>query len=195
MQELLRIDRIAVDAGFVVQMRPCRTAGRAHAADDLTDANFVADFDVDLREVAIAGRQARCRDRSRPFCRSRRSSRRRRPYPLRSHELGRRCRRGNPSPVCIAATCKNGSTRTPNVELRSISPFTGLRSGTRRSVRVRCSACVRAIFTRATARSKLLPSPGNLIGTNGPPLPAGAGPPSLRPRSASTPRSRRALPS
>ena len=34
-------------------------------------------------------------------------------------------------PVCIAASCTNGSMRTPNGEVSSISPVTGLRTGTR----------------------------------------------------------------
>src|SRR5512135_1926737 len=57
-QELLRIDRFAVDAGLIVQMRAGRTACRANLADDLADADLLADFDVDLRQMAIAGGEA-----------------------------------------------------------------------------------------------------------------------------------------
>src|SRR5712671_5712139 len=36
-QEFLRIDRVAVDPGFIVQMRTGRAAGRADRADHLAD--------------------------------------------------------------------------------------------------------------------------------------------------------------
>src|SRR5690349_21780180 len=45
-QELLRIDRIAIDARFIMQMRPRRAAGRADAADDLSDAHALSDLHV-----------------------------------------------------------------------------------------------------------------------------------------------------
>src|SRR5579864_7535214 len=41
-----------------MQMRAGRAPGRTHAADDLADADLVADVDVDLRKVAVAGREA-----------------------------------------------------------------------------------------------------------------------------------------
>src|SRR3981189_2913207 len=41
-----------------MQMRTGRAAGRADGADHLSDLDWVADPDVDLRQVAIAGRQA-----------------------------------------------------------------------------------------------------------------------------------------
>src|SRR6266853_351254 len=57
-QEFLRVDRFAVDPGFVVQMRTGRSAGRADGADYLTDSDQVADLHVDLGQMAVAGRQA-----------------------------------------------------------------------------------------------------------------------------------------
>src|SRR6266403_4797433 len=57
-QEFLRVDRFAVDPGFVVQMRAGRPAGRAHSADHLTDLDLIANPDADLRQMAVAGRQA-----------------------------------------------------------------------------------------------------------------------------------------
>src|SRR4051794_34499613 len=54
-QEFLRIDRFAVDPGFVVQMRAGRPAGRAHGADHLSNADLVADPNVDLRHMAVSG--------------------------------------------------------------------------------------------------------------------------------------------
>src|SRR5690242_13306465 len=39
-------------------MRPGRTAGRTELADDGARAHRVADRDVDLRQMAVAGRQA-----------------------------------------------------------------------------------------------------------------------------------------
>src|SRR5438309_7115293 len=48
-QELLRINRFAVDPGFVVQMRAGRSAGRANGADHLSDFDQIADPDAYLR--------------------------------------------------------------------------------------------------------------------------------------------------
>ncbi len=57
-REFLRIDRLAVDAGLVVQMRAGRTPGRTDPADDFADAHGLAYFHVDLGEMAVAGGQA-----------------------------------------------------------------------------------------------------------------------------------------
>src|SRR3954469_10580234 len=57
-QKFLRIDGVAIDAGFVVQMRTCGAAGRTDGADYLTDFDDLADLDIDLGEMAVAGRQA-----------------------------------------------------------------------------------------------------------------------------------------
>src|SRR4051794_13038474 len=57
-QEFLRIDRFAIDAGFVVQMRSGRAAGRADPADGLADLDLLADLHFDLRHVTVAGREA-----------------------------------------------------------------------------------------------------------------------------------------
>src|SRR6185312_4779803 len=57
-QELLRIDRFAVDTRLVMQMGPGGAAGRADLADDLADVDDLADLDVDLREVAVPRREA-----------------------------------------------------------------------------------------------------------------------------------------
>src|SRR5204863_5083698 len=57
-QKLLRIDGIAINAGFVVQMRARRATGRADRADHLADLDDLADLDVDLGEMAVAGRQS-----------------------------------------------------------------------------------------------------------------------------------------
>src|SRR6185295_17510262 len=56
-QELLRINRLAIDAGLVVQVRAGRSAGRADPADDLAGAHRLAFFDVSRREVRVACRQ------------------------------------------------------------------------------------------------------------------------------------------
>src|SRR5262249_16821067 len=53
-QEFLRIDSIAIDAGFVMQMRTCRAPGGAACADHLADPDDIADLDVDLGEMAVA---------------------------------------------------------------------------------------------------------------------------------------------
>src|SRR5262249_7720830 len=57
-QELLRIDRVAVDAGLVMQMRPRGTAGRSDLADDLADLDALPDLDVDLGEMPVARGEA-----------------------------------------------------------------------------------------------------------------------------------------
>src|SRR5580692_12909800 len=57
-QKFLRIDRFAVDAGLVMQMRAGRAPGRADPADHLADANALADANVDLGEMAVAGGEA-----------------------------------------------------------------------------------------------------------------------------------------
>src|ERR1700722_1245959 len=57
-QELLRVDRLAVDAGLVMQVRPGGASGRAHAADGLAGLDGLADLHVDLRHVAVARREA-----------------------------------------------------------------------------------------------------------------------------------------
>src|SRR3984893_17722044 len=53
-QEFLRVDRFAVDPGFVVQMRAGRYAGGADRADHLCDPDLSANLDVDLRQMAVA---------------------------------------------------------------------------------------------------------------------------------------------
>src|SRR5262245_13238978 len=57
-QELLRIDRVAVDARLIVQMRPGRAAGRADLADGLTHSDLLADLHVDFGQMAVARRKA-----------------------------------------------------------------------------------------------------------------------------------------
>ena len=133
-QEFLRIDRLAVDARLVMQMRAGRAAGRADLADGLADPHRLADLDVDLRQVAVAGGEAvavvdldhlavaafpagdasRCRWRWRA--------------PDRRCRRANRCRCGSPGRP------RNGSMRMPNGELISTSPMTGLRTGTATSV-------------------------------------------------------------
>src|SRR3954452_20369524 len=56
-QKLLRVDGVAVDPGFIMQMRTRGAAGRADGADHLADPDDIADLDVDLRKMAVAGRQ------------------------------------------------------------------------------------------------------------------------------------------
>src|SRR6516225_306058 len=56
-QELLGVDGFAVDPRFIMQMRAGGAAGRADLADHLSDPDGVADLDVDLREMAVAGRK------------------------------------------------------------------------------------------------------------------------------------------
>src|SRR5690606_14654154 len=57
-QKTLRIDRIAIDAGFVMQMRPGGAAGGADVANGLADADALADLDANGGEVAVAGGEA-----------------------------------------------------------------------------------------------------------------------------------------
>src|SRR5437762_9881968 len=57
-QELLRINSLAVDAGFVVQMRTGRTSRRTDEPDHLADLHDLADLDIDLGEMAVAGRKS-----------------------------------------------------------------------------------------------------------------------------------------
>src|SRR5580700_6461657 len=57
-EEFLRIDRFAIDAGLVMQMRAGRAPGRADPADHLAAANALADANVDLGEMAVAGGKA-----------------------------------------------------------------------------------------------------------------------------------------
>ena len=64
----------------------------------------------------------------------------------------------------------NGSMRTPKPDDRSISPVTGLRTGTLPSVRVSRSTCARAMLMRWTWRSKAPASAGGRAATNGPPV-------------------------
>src|SRR5262249_1121340 len=56
-EEFLRIDRFAVDAGFIVESRPGRASRRSDFADHLADLPDLADLDVDLGEMAVAGRE------------------------------------------------------------------------------------------------------------------------------------------
>src|ERR1700726_4447221 len=57
-QKFLRIDRFAVDAGLVMQMRAGRAPGRAQASDHLADANALPNLDVDFRQMAVTGGKA-----------------------------------------------------------------------------------------------------------------------------------------
>src|SRR6478609_9364636 len=54
-QEFLGIDGFAVDPRFIVQMRSGGAAGRADFTDHLADLHAIADLDVDLRKMAVAG--------------------------------------------------------------------------------------------------------------------------------------------
>jgi len=51
----LRIDRVAVDPRFVVQVRAGGTPGRSDPAYDLANAYDLADFHADLRQMAVTG--------------------------------------------------------------------------------------------------------------------------------------------
>src|SRR5437764_848669 len=55
-QKFLRVDRVAVDPRFIMQMRAGGAAGRADRADHLADLDGVADLDVDFGQMAVAGR-------------------------------------------------------------------------------------------------------------------------------------------
>src|SRR6202041_3947306 len=57
-QEFLRVDRFAVDPGFVMQMRTGRSAGRPDRTDHLSNLDLVADLDADFGQMAVAARQA-----------------------------------------------------------------------------------------------------------------------------------------
>ena len=56
-QNLVRIDRLAVDARLVMEMRARGAAGRAETAHALAGLELVAHLDVDLRQMAIACRE------------------------------------------------------------------------------------------------------------------------------------------
>src|SRR5215831_18000286 len=56
-QEFLRIDCLAVDSRFIMQMRACRASGRADFADHLSDLDDIADLDADLGQMAVTRRQ------------------------------------------------------------------------------------------------------------------------------------------
>src|SRR5262245_46561341 len=57
-QKPLRVDRLAIDAGLVVQVRAGGATSRADPADDLANVHRLADLDVDARQVSVAGREA-----------------------------------------------------------------------------------------------------------------------------------------
>src|ERR1700676_4354830 len=57
-EEFLRVHRLAVDPGLVVQVRAGRTAGGADLAEALAELDLLPDLHVDLRHVAIAGRES-----------------------------------------------------------------------------------------------------------------------------------------
>src|SRR5947207_2833106 len=56
-QKLLRVDGIAVDARFVMQMRAGGATGGADGADHLSDLDDIANPDVNFRKVPITCRQ------------------------------------------------------------------------------------------------------------------------------------------
>src|SRR6202035_1340311 len=49
-QKFLRIDRFAVDAGLVMQMRAGGASGRGQAGDHLADADALSEPDGDFRQ-------------------------------------------------------------------------------------------------------------------------------------------------
>src|SRR6516225_4493751 len=53
-EEFLRVDGFAFDPNFIMQVR----SGRAEFANDTACTHGVADRDVDLGEMAVAGHQA-----------------------------------------------------------------------------------------------------------------------------------------
>ncbi|PAV93290.1 hypothetical protein WR25_26979 [Diploscapter pachys] len=57
-QERHRVHRMAVDTDFIMQVRAGRTAGRPHQCDQLAARHARAIGDEDLRQMAIAGRDA-----------------------------------------------------------------------------------------------------------------------------------------
>src|SRR5262245_50331608 len=57
-QEFLRVDRLAFEPRFVVQMRSRRAPGRTDLADDLSGLDGLADANVDRRQVTVAARQS-----------------------------------------------------------------------------------------------------------------------------------------
>src|SRR5262249_51567913 len=57
-QEAFGIDGFTRDARFIVEMRTRRASRGTYPADDLADLDDLSDADLDLREVAIAGRQS-----------------------------------------------------------------------------------------------------------------------------------------
>src|SRR5215475_11918846 len=57
-QEFLRVDRLAFEPRFVVQVRSGRAPGRADVADDLSGLDGLADANGDRRQVTVAGRQS-----------------------------------------------------------------------------------------------------------------------------------------
>src|SRR5437763_16042704 len=57
-QEPLRVDRLAVDARLVMQMRAGGAPSRADTADDLADPNSLPDFHIDCRKMRVARRKA-----------------------------------------------------------------------------------------------------------------------------------------
>src|SRR5215471_17136217 len=56
-EEFLRIDGFAFDANFIMQMRSGRAPSRAELADNAACAHGVADRNVDLGEMTVAGQQ------------------------------------------------------------------------------------------------------------------------------------------
>src|SRR3546814_20778980 len=49
-----RVDRLAVDAHFIMQMAARRAAGRAHEADQLAAMDIAVGGDQQLRHMAVA---------------------------------------------------------------------------------------------------------------------------------------------